>query len=92
MTIAGLLLVVPGGALGAVDRAVVVGVDQVEAGTEHAVALVSRHRRLAVVIGLLAGQPVAVGVAETALAQAARRSGAGAADKIDPPVAILAKS
>src|SRR3984893_16218891 len=50
LTIVGLLLLAPGGALGRVELAVVIGVDAVETVAEQAVALPRRHRCEPIVI------------------------------------------
>src|SRR5262249_48119425 len=87
----GPLLVAPGGALGGVDLAVMIGVDAVKALAEAGVAISLRETGEPVVIRLDLREPGLARRRQIAGRQLYRQFAASSLDQIEPPVAILLK-
>src|SRR5437588_9447693 len=82
------LLVAPGGALAGVDRAVVVGVDLVEAGAEAVVAVGRRQPGEPVIIGLDLLEPGALARLQIGGRELCGELGLAAFDIAQPPLAV----
>src|SRR6185437_5935846 len=76
----------------AVDHAVTIGVDAVEADAEQAIARGRRHRRLAVVIGLLAVEPLALRGREVLGGQPYRDLGLALLYVVQAPLPVLVEA
>ena len=87
--IKGALLFVPGGALAAVDDAIVIGIHLIEALAETAVALGQGHRREIIIIRLLPFKPGAPLRVEVFLGKLGSDLGLALFDEMQPPVAVL---
>src|SRR5438270_2930394 len=87
--IKGALLVAPGGALAGVDRAVVIGVDLVEAGAESVVAVGRRQPGEPVIIGFDLLQPGALARLQIGGGELCGELGLATFDIAQPPLAVL---
>ena len=85
----GALLVAPRGALGLIDRAIVIGVDAVEALAEAAVAVGRGQAGEPVVVGLDPIEPGLLLRREISRGELEREFVLAPLDEIEPPIAVL---